>query len=74
MANGADLSILNFLYGTDLFKDFKVKMSLIPPSVLGVTKMGDICSPGSCFVWVMILLPSKLCISCLTNSVFRVIG
>ena len=50
MANGADLSILNFLYGTDLFKDFKVKMGLIPPSVLGVTKMGDICSPGSCFV------------------------
>ena len=45
MANGADLSILNFLYGTDLFKDFKVKKGLIPPAVLGVTKMGDIYVP-----------------------------
>ena len=31
--------------------------------------MGDTSSPGSCLVWVIILFPSKFCISCLTNSV-----
>ena len=70
MENGADCIYLQFLDGTDLLKDFKFKMSLIPPSILGLTKMGDIGSPDSCLVWAVTLFPSKFCISCLANSDF----
>ena len=63
------ISILNFLYSTNLFKDFKFKMSLIPLSVCDLTKIVHISSPGSCFMWAMILFPIFFYFSCLTNSV-----
>ena len=61
--------MLNFLYGPDLFKDFKFKMNLILPSVSGLTKMDEISSLESYLMWAMTLFSRKFCISFLANSV-----
>ena len=48
--SGAKITKLGITHATDLFKNFKFKISLNPASVLDLTKIGDINSPRLCFV------------------------